>query len=241
MEPLAELAKRLVSSLRGAERFEPNKWRAVRETDQRLLMLPSDAALILGESPALGVPAFYASREEVFPEGIYLLGNDLDQLGPHTSFARIVFVKLRNFFSYERPNAFEKIKDIRNLLGTLHMEGIMVNDAPFDKQETVLFSSEGFSRLSFESLGNNFINVLKSNSDVEKVAVAFVTLPSFPFGDCKRQAVQADETLEALASLWQMDAKSCPQCPKKAFCDANPWFKKLHDARTKQKEANLKN
>lgn len=237
MEPLAELAKRMVSFLKGAKRFEPNKWRAVRESDHALLVLPSDAALILGESPAFGITCFYASREEVFPEGIYLLGNDLDQLGPQTSFTRIVIVKLRNFFSYERPNAFERIEAIKNLLGTLCMEGIMVNDAPFDKQETILFSSEGFSRLSFESLGNNYINVLKSNPDVEKVAVAFVTLANFPFAECKRQAIEADETLEALASLWQMDGKICPACPKKTFCEAKPWFRKLHEARIKQKES----
>jgi hypothetical protein len=77
--------------------------------------LPSDATLVLGEDPAFGIPAFYASREEILPDGIYLLGNDIDQLGPHTSFARLIFVKLRNFFSYEKPNAFERIKDIKGL------------------------------------------------------------------------------------------------------------------------------
>jgi hypothetical protein len=188
MEPLAKLAKRMVSSFRGAKRFEPNKWRAVRETDSGLLVLPSDAALVLGEDPAFGINAFYASREEILPEGIYLLGNDLDQLGPHTSFARLIFVKLRNFFSYEKPNAFERIKDIKGLIGTLHMEGITVNESPFDKQETILFLRDDIRRLSFESLGNSYINVLKGHPDVEKVAVVFVTLPTFPFADCKKQS-----------------------------------------------------
>jgi hypothetical protein len=233
MEPLAELAKRAVSSLKGAKRFPPNKWRAVRTTDNALLLLPSDAALVLGEDPSFGVSAFYASREEVLPEGIYLLGNDLNQLGPHTSFARLVFVKLRNFFSYDKPDAFDRIKAIKKLDGTLRMEGIMVNEAPFDKLETILFKRDGFRRLSFEAIGNTYINCFKTNPDVDKVAVAFVTLPSFPYADCKKKALLADETLKAMVTLGRMDTLACSLCSAKAFCDANPWLKNLHATRVK--------
>jgi hypothetical protein len=234
MEPLAELAKHVVSYVQGAKRFPSNKWKAVRLADNPTLVLPSEAALILGEEPSYGIPAFYASREEILPDGVYLLGDDLTQLGPQTSYARLVFVKLRNFFSYDKDDAFDRIKAIKDLEKTLLMEGIGIQDSQFDKQETLLFKHDNFERLNFEAIGDNYINLFKTNSDVDKVAVVFVTVPSFPYVEVKKQAILADRTLEVMTYLGHAPYQ-CSSCAKKPFCDAVPGLRDLHVARSNAK------
>jgi hypothetical protein len=227
MEPLAELAKHIVSTVQGAKRFPANKWKAVRLADNPQLVLPSESALILGEEPAYGVSAFYASREEILPDGVYLLGDDVTQLGPQTSFARLVFVKLRNFFSYDKTDAFDRIKAIKDLEATLMMEGIAIQEAPFDKQETFLFKHENFERMNFEAIGDDYINLFKTNPDVDKVAVVFVTVPNFPYQEIKKQAILAEKTLETMVFMGNHPLL-CSSCPKKPICDAVPGLRDMH-------------
>lgn len=235
MEPLGELAKRFVSSLQGAAFFPFNKWRAVRLADNPPLLMPEDTAFVLGQEPSFGVSAFYACRETILPEGVYLLGDDLTSLGPQTSFARIVFVKLRNFFSYAKPAAFERIKAIKDMESGLMMEGIMVNESKFEKQETIAFRRGGaFARLSFEALGDDYVNLFKTNSDVDKVAVVFVTLPTFDYAEAKRQAVLADKTLDAMVFLGGKKEADCGSCPQRALCEAVPGLRETHLSRLKK-------
>lgn len=233
MEPLAELAKHVVPSLSNASHFLYNKWRAIRLSDTPTLVLPTDAALILGEMPAFGVSAFYAFRENVLPEGVFLLGNDLTTLGPATSFAKIVFVKLRNFYSYGKPGAFTRIQEIKDLDKTLNMEGVMVNDSPFDFQETILIKRNSLKHLSFEAIGDAYINLYKTCSEVDKVTVVFVSDPTYQYAELKKQAALAAKTLEAMVFFEGKKDLDCNACPKKSLCLVVPGLKELHSSLVK--------
>ncbi len=209
--------------------YDKNKSAAAGNKNE--LILAGDAAFELGEGalPSVSFTAITDNEELVPYDRILLFGKDLCELTESSPFARITFLRTDNIEENGDQGAYAIIKNIEMKKYNIYPSGYMMRASALSNREQVRVSRSALKAgLSFERVGNAFINEYKENKHVKAVTVFFVTLPDAPYAELEALAdlsVGITKTLNHILADINMD---CWACGWKPVCDEVEGIKEIH-------------
>ena len=105
----------------------------------------------------------------------------------------------------------------------------MIRAAAFSNREQVRVSKKALKKgLTFEQVGNLFIEKYKQNRHVQAVKVIFVTLPEAPYEKLDTLAAKSQNIIKALDHIMDDLPMDCKACEWKAVCDEVEGMKEMH-------------
>lgn len=193
------------------------------------LILKKDSQFELGGSykPAVNFQCVTTLESFVKKDEILLYGKDLSEISTDVSFARLAFLQINNL--EDDDTAYKAIKELEFIKYNMNLDGYMMRASTMDKREQVRIAKTAInSSISFESVGNAFINKYKENPLVKAVKVIFITSDMPIFKNLISNAEKVDKitlTLNHVLSSMNLD---CHSCNLKSICDEVEGMRELH-------------
>jgi hypothetical protein len=214
---------------------------SAREGKKNELIMDRDSAFELGAA-ALGsvnYSLFTNERELVPRDEILLYGRELYELKNDSDFARITVILTDDIEENGEQGAYAIIKDIEMKKFEVSPEGYMMRVSALSNREQVRVSKAAVkSKLSFEQVGNLFIEKYKQNSHVLAVKVIFITLPDAPYEEMDVLATTAVNITKALNHIIADMNMDCSHCGWKPVCDEVEGLKEMHFKASRNSEKN---
>lgn len=208
-----------------------NRNKAAVSGSKNELILACEAAFELGEGtlPSVSFTAVTDNEELVPFDRILLFGKDLPELNSSSPFARISFLRTDNIEENGEQGAYAIIKNIELKKYSVSPSGYMMRASALSNREQVRVSKSAIKKgLSFENIGNAFINEYKENRHVKAVTVIFVTLPSAPYAELESLANLSAGVTGALNHIIADIKMDCRACEWKPVCDEVEGMKEMH-------------
>jgi len=193
------------------------------------LILKKDSKFELGGSykPAVNYQCVTTLESFVKKDEILLYGKDLSEINGDVSFARLAFLQINNL--EDDDTAYKAIKELEFIKYNMNLDGYMMRASTMDKREQVRIAKTAInSGISFENVGNAFINKYKENPLVKAVKVIFITSDMPIFKQLTSNAEKVDKitlTLNHVLSNMNLD---CHSCNLKSICDEVEGMRELH-------------
>lgn len=213
-----------------AKVWDYNPRKAWNDIGSAELVLQRDAAYELG---ALGLGSSNyicttTSSELVSKDQVMLYGPDLKQIKKDTPFARIVLLRV-GVLEGEDEEVYRTLKDIEFCKYHVYPEGYMVRMSPESHREQVRVSKKALRRgISFEAVGNRYIDAYKKDPNVLNVTVIFVTDPDLDYKAMLENSKKVDEITNTLTHIMEGLPTDCTVCQLKDICDEVEGMKELH-------------
>lgn len=213
-----------------AKVWDYNPRKAWNDIGSAELVLQRDAAYELG---ALGLGSSNyicttSSSEFVNKDQVMLYGPDLKQIKKDTPFARIVLLRV-GVLEGEDEEVYRTLKDIEFCKYHVYPEGYMVRMSPESHREQVRVSKKALRRgISFEAVGNRYIDAYKKDPNVLNVTVIFVTDPDLDYKAMLENSKKVDEITNTLTHIMEGLPTDCTVCQLKDICDEVEGMKELH-------------
>ena len=178
------------------------------------LVLQKESAYELG---ALGLgSANYicttTSSELVNKDQVLLYGPDLKAIKKDTPFARIVLLRI-GALEGEDEEVYRALKDIEFCKYHVYPEGYMVRMSPESHREQVRVSKKAIKKgISFEAVGNRYIEAYKKDVNVLNVTVIFVTDPTMDFKAMLENSKKVDAITNTLTHIMEGLPTDCSVC-----------------------------
>lgn len=211
--------------------YEANPKRTAKESGKNQLVLGSEAAYELGALSKDSVNYLLLTEdEEAVPrDEIIVYGDDLGEIKEDCSFARIAVLRTDDVAKNGEQAAFAIIKEIETKKYNVCPDGYMIRAAAFSNREQVRVSKKVLKKgLTFEQVGNLFIEKYKQNRHVQAVKVIFVTLPEAPYEKLDTLAAKSQNIIKALDHIMDDLPMDCKACEWKAVCDEVEGMKEMH-------------
>ncbi|MGH4123902.1 MAG: hypothetical protein ACREV6_13325 [Clostridium sp.] len=193
------------------------------------LILKKDSKFELGGSykSAVNYQCITTSEKLVQKDEILLYGEDLTEIKNDVSFARLVFLHINELDGNE--STYKIIKDLEFIKYNMNLKGYMMRASTMDRREQVRVAKGAVAGgISFENIGNAFINKYKQNPLVKAVRIIFITSDMPIFKQLMENARKIDEitlTLNHVLSNMNFD---CHSCNLKPICDEVEGMRELH-------------
>ncbi len=158
---------------------------------------------------------------------IFLLGDDLQNIRANTNFSRVT---LFNIDDIPDPNkAYIGVRKLNYERYKVIPEGYMVLSSSFENKENVRVSKKAIQKgLSFELLGNLYIQHYKQLEGVNNVQVYFIVGDQ----DCVRDLIdiskKVNEVTDAFDHILKNVILDCDVCPLKTICEDIEALRELH-------------
>lgn len=213
-----------------AKVWDYNPRKAWNDIGSAELVLQRDAAYELG---ALGLGSSNyicttTNSELVSKDQVMLYGPDLKQIKKDTPFARIVLLRV-GVLEGEDEEVYRTLKDIEFCKYHVYPEGYMVRMSPESHREQVRVSKKALRRgISFEAVGNRYIDAYKKDPNVLNVTVIFVTDPDLDYKAMLENSKKVDEITNTLTHIMEGLPTDCTVCQLKDICDEVEGMKELH-------------
>ncbi|MBR5991475.1 MAG: hypothetical protein IK036_01835, partial [Clostridia bacterium] len=136
------------------------------------LIMQRDQAFELGGSgtSSANFTCVTTTQDLVLKDEVVLCGRDLPELSGDVSFARIVFLGVKDIGDEDAAHA--AIQQMEFVRYHVHPKGYMVCVSAESNQERVRVSKDALSRgLSFRQIGNTYIKAYKENENVLAVRI----------------------------------------------------------------------
>jgi CO dehydrogenase/acetyl-CoA synthase beta subunit len=193
------------------------------------LILKKDSEFELGGSykPAVNYQCVTTSDNLIEKDEILLYGEDLTEIKNDVSFARLAFLQINNLGDDEK--AYKVIKELEFIKYNMNLKGYMMRASTMDKREQVrVAKSAVVDGISFENIGNSFINKYKQNSLVKAVRIIFITSDMPIFKQLMENARKIDEITLTLNHVLNNMNFDCSSCNLKPICDEVEGMRELH-------------
>jgi CO dehydrogenase/acetyl-CoA synthase beta subunit len=213
---------------------DPNNTPA--EGKKNELILRREAAFELGESsfPSLSYMLLTDNEELVSEDRILLFGKDLQEISEDCPFARISILLTDNIESQGEQGVYDIINEIDMKKYAVSPAGYMTRTSHFSNREQVRVSKSAVKAgLSFEQVGNLFINKYKENEHVKAMTVIFISLGQGPYDELLSFANDSVEITKALNHIFEDSDLDCGACQWKPVCDETEGMKMLHSKMVK--------
>jgi len=211
--------------------YSYNKEKAAAIGNKNELILLREAAYELGEGtlPSVSYTAITDKEELVSGDRILLFGRDLQELKESSPFARITLLRTDDIEENGDQGAYSIIKNIEMKKYNVSPSGYMMRASALSNREQVRISKNALKAgLSFEQIGNMFINGYKENKHVKAVTVIFVTLADAPYAELERLADLSVGITRALNHIFADINMDCRACEWKPVCDEVEGMKEMH-------------
>lgn len=203
------------------------------ETTSGEMIMLRDAAFELGggSCESVNYTCVTSNQELVKENGIFLYGPELRELREDTSFARIVFLNVKEDALDEAAGddaAYRFIRELEYVRYHIFPKGYMVRTSAKNSREQARVSRDAIKAgISFERLGESYIRKYLENPKVRKVQVIFLVGKEKlqPFVE---EAVKADTVTEALNHILKGMPMNCGSCDLQVICNEVEGMRALH-------------
>lgn len=168
-----------------------------------------------------------SDKSLVGEDKIFLIGKDLKDIKENTNFSRVA---LFNIDDISDPNkAYIGVRKLNYERYKIIPEGYMVLSSSFENKENVRVSKKAIKNgLTFETLGNLYINQYKQLKGVNAVQIYFI-VGDFDFvKDLVNVSKKVNEVTEAFDHILKNVILDCDVCPLKTICDDIEQLRLLH-------------
>ncbi len=160
-------------------------------------------------------------------DGIIVIGDELDSITADRKFARVCLVQIEN--SDEEQEYYKIIKKADYVKYHCFPEGYMMRTTSRSHKESVRVAKSALKKdISFEKVGNLFINKYKENPKVKAVKVIFVTDRESDYKNLENIAQKSGSIAETLNHIMNSIKFDCDSCNLKPICDEVEGMKELH-------------
>lgn len=207
--------------------YNPKKlWPQTKENE---IIMMRETAFELGGSGKSSVNfTCVTSSETIVPKDeIILIGPNLRSIKSATPFARIAFLQVKELESDEE--AHRVIRDLEYMKYRIFPKGYMIRASSMNYREQVRVGKKEIKEgISFETIGNTFIENYKRNPLVEHVRLIFITenIPAFP--KLVEYAQKSEGMVKALDHILDSLDTDCQHCDMKIICDEVEGMREMH-------------
>lgn len=168
---------------------------------------------------------------------IILIGKDLQDLKKNTNFSRITFFNIDDIKNQNK--AYIGVKKLDYDRFKFIPEGYMILSSSFENKENIRVSKKAIKQgLSFEILGNLYINHYKRNEGVNNVVVIFIVGDYDFIPELCQMSRYVDDVTNNFDHVLKNIILDCEVCPLKSICNDIEELRELHFKQLEeQKEA----
>ncbi len=160
-------------------------------------------------------------------DGVFLVGDDLNEIKENRRFARIAIVQIED--SGDEQNAYNLIKKIDYVKYHCFPDGYMMRSTSHSHKEAVRVSKNAVKcGANFQNIGSLLIEKYKEIPAVKGVKVIFITTPEVDYSETERIADKNHSITETLNHVMNSIVFDCDTCTLKAICDEIEGMKELH-------------
>ena len=205
-------------------------------TAQESLVLKRDMAYELGGgmNKAISSIAFTTSSECVSDDGVYLIGEDLQDIKEDISYARFTFIRLNE--SYIKDIQEKNAEALHAALRAVDYvryhnfpKGYMMRISAVREREPVRVSKEAVSHgINFAAVGLGLINAYRKRPEVEAVSIYFITGQDIDYTFLKSEAHRCEQITDSLNHIFNGLTMDCSSCSSRELCDEIDGLRELH-------------
>lgn len=191
-----------------------------REGDKNQLIFKSDSQFELGGGNLPGISGILFTDNEKFNEDqIVLIGEDLPFIKGDNPYARLVIVRVDNEKMGEGNTLYQNIRKIDYTRYHINLEGFLMRISSMNKKESVIVSKKAIKdKISFESIGKNFIDAYKKNKAIKNVKIIFITKKDFDYSNLNNYLIKSEDITKALDHLMNKVTMDCHSCKLQMVC-----------------------
>lgn len=158
---------------------------------------------------------------------IFLIGKDLQTIKENTNFSRVT---LFNIDDIPDPNkAYIGVRKLNYERYKIIPEGYMVLSSSFEDKENIRVSKKAIKKgLTFETLGNLYIQHYKQLQGVNHVQVYFIVGDPDFVKDLVGVSKKVNEVTNAFDHILKNVILDCDVCPLKTICEDIEALRELH-------------
>ena len=226
--------------------------RAWPESDAFELLLQKDTAYELGAGGHEAVN-FTCVTDDAFlmkafckDEGkdrILLFGKDLPEIKEAHDYARITLLLLRPEYAAEADagKTFQTLQELDFVKYNVHPKGYMVRTSNQNHREQVRIGRRALQKgMTFEAIGNTFINKYRQNEKVCQVCLIFITDECMDYKALYQMAKQTADIRNSLSQMKKGLPTECAICEIKDICNEIEGLRELHFGSKEKKKAEVR-
>lgn len=197
--------------------------------DTNEFLMGREVAFELGdrfkESTVVHIPT--SDKTLIGEDKVFLIGKDLQSIRGNTNFSRVA---LFNIDDIPDPNkAYIGIKKLNYERYKIIPEGYMVLSSSFENKENVRVSKKAIKKgLTFETLGNLYIQRYKQLKGVNNVQIYFIVGDQDFVKDLVELSKKVNEVTDAFDHILKNVILDCDVCPLKTICEDIEALRELH-------------
>ena len=214
-----------------AKRYAYNPAKAWEDAGSFELVMMRDAAFELGGDgkPAINYTCVTEDSELCSRDEIIVIGPELSDIKGSAPYARIAVVRVGNIDNEDTEQTFRAIQDIDFVKYRVFPKGYMIRTSSESRREQVRISKTSLKKgMSFEKIGDAFIQKYKATPNVEAVKLIFVTAPDVNYRELDKLAKQTGDIAMSLSKILEGMPTDCASCNLKPICDEVEGMRELH-------------
>jgi CO dehydrogenase/acetyl-CoA synthase beta subunit len=176
------------------------------------------------------------SPELIDRDEILLYGPDLGAIRASTPFARLTLLRVGDIESDDddTEQAFRAIQNMDFVKYRVFPKGYMIRTSSENHREQVRISKDAIRRgISFERIGNSFLQRYKQDPNIISAKVIFITAPDADYAGLQKAASQVGKITMSLTKIMEGMSTDCSSCMLKPICDEVEGMKELHFGKEK--------
>ena len=209
-------------------------------TQKESLVLRSDMAYELGggEHEAVSLLAFTTDKECVADDGVYLIGDDLQDITEDISYARLTFIRL-NAVSIDGKDAdsmYAVLRAVDYVRYHNYLKGYMTRISAVKEREPVRVSQDALDKgMTFAHIGSEMIQAYKKREEVAAVQIIFITDQKADYQWFRNESHRCEQITDSLNNIFNGLVMDCSTCGSRKLCDEIDGMKELHSGINKSK------
>ena len=220
------------------QRYAYDSSRAWEDAGAFELIMAREAAFELGGDnlPAVNFTCVTTSPELIDRDEILLYGPDLGAIRTSTPFARLTLLRVGDIESDDddTEQAFRAIQNMDFVKYRVFPKGYMIRTSSENHREQVRISKDAIRRgISFERIGNSFLQRYKQDPNIISAKVIFITAPDADYAGLQKAASQVGKITMSLTKIMEGMSTDCSSCMLKPICDEVEGMKELHFGKEK--------
>lgn len=197
--------------------------------DANEFLMGKEVAFELGDRFRDSVVVHIPTSDEALIDSdqIFLIGKDLQNIKENTNFSRVTLFHIDDI---PDPNkAYIGVKKLNYQRYKIIPEGYMVLSSSFEDKENVRVSKKALKKgLTFETLGNIYIQQYKQLPGVNHVQVYFIVGDQDFVKDLIGITKKVTEVTNAFDHILKNVILDCDVCPLKVICEDIDALRELH-------------
>lgn len=197
------------------------------------LILQKDMAFELGAAGTSAINYTLVTTDEslVGESQIVKIGKDLAELDKVKGYARIslVLVEEKAEIEEDTDKLYNMLQDIDFVKYHVFPKGYMLRTSGQSQREQVRIGREELKQgMTFEKIGNTFINHYMENKLVKAAKVIFITEDDVDYKALEQAAKQAADIKNSLSKISKGLPTECSECGIKEICNEVEGLRELH-------------